>query len=83
MFVLAPVLVATDDVLDYPAVDPKYDYTYQVADNYANVNFGQKETRDGATTVGSYFVLLPDGRTQKVSYTVDAYGGKISQTSQA
>ena len=51
-------------------------YTWQVADDYAKVNYGQKETRDGATTAGSYFVLLPDGRTQKVAYTVDAYGGR-------
>merc|ERR1711935_997614 len=72
---LTPVLVPADEVPEYPAVVPKYDYTWQVADDYAKVNYGQKETRDGATTAGSYFVLLPDGRTQKVAYTVDAYGG--------
>merc|ERR1711971_1049084 len=72
---LTPVLVPADQVPEYPAVAPKYDYTWQVADDYAKVNYGQKETRDGATTAGSYFVLLPDGRTQKVAYTVDAYGG--------
>merc|ERR1711971_98710 len=71
---LTPVLVPADEVPEYPAVAPKYDYTWQVADDYAKVNYGQKETRDGATTAGSYFVLLPDGRTQKVAYTVDAYG---------
>ena len=43
-------------------VPPKYDYTWKVSDGYANVNYGQKEARDGANTVGSYFVLLPDGR---------------------
>ena len=73
---LTPVLVPADEVPEYPAVVPKYDYTWQVADDYAKVNYGQKETRDGATTAGSYFVLLPDGRTQKVAYTVDAYGGR-------
>ena len=73
---LTPVLVPADEVPEYPAVAPKYDYTWQVADDYAKVNYGQKETRDGATTAGSYFVLLPDGRTQKVAYTVDAYGGR-------
>ena len=77
---LTPVLVPADEIPEYPAVAPKYDYTWQVADDYAKVNYGQKETRDGATTAGSYFVLLPDGRTQKVAYTVDAYGGRKSFT---
>jgi hypothetical protein len=42
-----------------------------------NNNYGQKEARDGENTVGSYFVLLPDGRTQTVTYTVDSYGVKL------
>lgn len=59
---------------DAPA---KYDFTWNVYDQPTNNNYGQKESRDGDNTVGSYFVLLPDGRTQKVTYSVDAYGGKV------
>ena len=56
--------------------DPvKYDFTWNVYDSPSANNYGQKESRDGDSTVGSYHVLLPDGRTQKVSYTVDSYGG--------
>ena len=73
---LAPVLVPADEAPSYPSVNPKYDFTWQVSDDYSNNNYGQRESRDGANTVGSYFVNLPDGRTQKVAYSVDAYGGK-------
>ena len=69
-------MVPADEAPSYPSVDPKYDFEWQVSDDYSNNNYGQKEARDGANTVGSYFVVLPDGRTQKVAYTVDAYGGK-------
>ena len=45
-------------------------------DSYSNNNYGQDEKRDGARTSGSYYVALPDGRLQKVSYTVDGDNGK-------
>jgi hypothetical protein len=57
---------------------PKYDFSWNVYDTPTNNNYGQKEARDGENTVGSYFVLLPDGRTQTVTYTVDSYGGKLT-----
>ena len=76
MFLVWPILMsATEDVKSYPSTPPKYQYEWQVNDDYSKNNYGHNEERDGAQTVGSYFVLLPDGRTQKVSYTVDAYGG--------
>ncbi len=59
---------------DAPA---QYNFQWSVLDNPSQNNYGQQESRDGSNTVGSYYVLLPDGRTQRVSYTVDAYGGKI------
>ena len=59
-----------------PAV---YQYEYAVADEYSGANFGQNEHRDGYSTAGEYRVLLPDGRTQIVTYgTADAYSGNIA-----
>merc|ERR1712008_253410 len=56
-----------------------YNYGYAVADSYSGVNFGSTEARDGYATTGSYNVLLPDGRTQTVTYTVgDDYSGYVA-----
>ncbi|XP_059079859.1 cuticle protein 19-like [Tigriopus californicus] len=61
---------------DEPA---KYEYQYAVADQYAGVDFNQNEARDGYATNGEYRVVLPDGRTQIVTYTVqDAYSGYVA-----
>ena len=53
-----------------------YSYSWAVKDDYSKNDYGQNEKREGANTAGSYQVLLPDGRVQKVTYTVDAYNGK-------
>ena len=53
-----------------------YSYSWAVKDDYSKNDYGQDEKREGANTSGSYQVLLPDGRVQKVTYTVDAYNGK-------
>ncbi|XP_046490882.1 pro-resilin-like [Neodiprion pinetum] len=53
----------------------KYDFQYEVKDNYDN-DFGHQESRDGDDTKGMYFVLLPDGRKQIVEYTADQEGYK-------
>ena len=58
-----------------PAV---YNYGYEVVDDYHGVNFGASEDRNGKATSGSYHVLLPDGRTQTVTYTVDGYNGYVA-----
>ena len=55
-----------------------YSYGYDVKDDYAGVNFGQNESRDGSVTSGKYYVLLPDGRTQTVTYSVDGYSGYVA-----
>ena len=44
-------------------------------DDYSSNDFGQNEERNGDVTSGSYYVALPDGRVQRVTYSVDAYGG--------
>merc|ERR1712158_142761 len=63
-----------------PAYAPaSYSYDWAVKDDYSGNNYGQTETRNDKSTVGSYYVALPDGRTQKVSYTVDAYGGYVAE----
>ena len=37
-------------------------------------NFGHQENSDGKAVTGSYFVNLPDGRLQTVTYKADDYG---------
>ena len=64
-----------------PAYDetPKpYAFEYGVADGYSGAQFNQKETSDAKVTSGQYTVALPDGRTQIVTYTVDAYNGYVA-----
>ena len=56
----------------------RYDYNWAVKDDYSGNNYGQNENRDGAVTSGSYFVLLPDGRIQRVTYTVDGQSGFVA-----
>merc|ERR1712123_463067 len=65
-----------------PAPEPaKYSYSYSVLDDYSKVNFGAGESREGYATSGSYYVTLPDGRLQKVSYSVDGEGGYVADVS--
>lgn len=59
---------------------PSYNYQYGVRDAYGN-NFGHGETRDGYNTKGEYFVNLPDGRLQRVSYVVSGDSGYQAQVS--
>merc|ERR1712244_191528 len=62
----------------YADVPAKYRYEYAVADEYAGVNFGANEARDGYSTYGEYRVALPDCRTQIVKYnTADGYSGNV------
>ncbi|XP_042866882.1 pro-resilin-like [Penaeus japonicus] len=63
-------------------VDPekpaKYSFNYQVQDDASENDFGHQEARDGPDTQGSYQVQLPDGRLQKVSYTVSVDSGYVA-----
>lgn len=47
-----------------------YAFEYAVNDEYSGSNYGANEKRDGYETHGEYRVLLPDGRTQIVTYSV-------------
>jgi len=54
--------------------DAKYEFEYAVKDDPALLDFGHKESRDGTRTEGRYYVLLPDGRKQIVTYYADETG---------
>ena len=62
----------------YASEPANYNYEWTVKDDYSSNNYGQTESRNGDKTTGSYYVLLPDGRTQTVTYTVDGYGGYVA-----
>ena len=62
----------------YASEPANYNFEWAVNDDYSKNNYGQAETRSGDKTTGSYHVLLPDGRTQTVTYSVDAYGGYVA-----
>ena len=66
---------------EHPTSDKhvKYDFQYGVANDYSGLNYAHNEVRDGHATNGGYSVLLPDGRTQTVTYSVgDAYSGFVA-----
>ncbi|CAL4120257.1 unnamed protein product, partial [Meganyctiphanes norvegica] len=45
-----------------------YDFDWGVQDEESGNQFSHVETSDGQTTQGEYRVLLPDGRTQVVTF---------------
>merc|ERR1711942_401472 len=81
---LAPTLSRPDQpgydapAPSYPDEPAKYAFQYGVKDDYTNNNFGQAENRDGYSATGEYFVNLPDGRLQKVTYSVNGDGGYVA-----
>ncbi|XP_053650923.2 cuticle protein 7-like [Cherax quadricarinatus] len=62
-----------------PEAPPRYDFNYAVKDEYAGNDFGHQESRDGYDTKGSYYVQLPDGRLQTVTYYVNGDSGFVAQ----
>merc|ERR1711892_495407 len=66
----APVYKAAPSYAEpsYADIPAKYDWEYAVKDDYSNNDFGAKESRDGYLTNGNYYVALPDGRLQTVTY---------------
>ncbi|XP_063589329.1 cuticle protein 7-like [Penaeus indicus] len=55
-----------------------YDFSYAVKHDYSSNDFGHQENRNGYTTQGAYFALLPDGRMQRVSYNVNGDAGYVA-----
>ena len=56
-------------------VDPLYSDVAEYSFEYASNKFGEQESRSGALVTGVYYVALPDGRLQTVTYTVDGHLG--------
>lgn len=55
-----------------------YEFRYGVQDKYQGNDFGHEEQSNGDSVTGRYYVLLPDGRRQVVSYTADHQRGYIA-----
>ncbi|XP_042884382.1 pro-resilin-like [Penaeus japonicus] len=55
--------------------DAQYQFFYQVRNDKTGIDFGHQESRKGRYTQGSYHVRLPDGRLQRVAYTVNGESG--------
>ena len=58
-----------------------YSFAYEVIDPLCRNAFGHKPTSDGRVTSGEYRVVLPDTRTQIVTYSVSAETGYVAKVS--
>ena len=65
----------------YESSEAKYNFNWAVSDDSSSNEFGHQEARDGEDTQGSYYVQLPDGRLQKVTYYVDGDSGYVAEVS--
>lgn len=63
----------------YESDEAEYNFNWAVRDSSSGNDFGHEETRHRDDTQGSYYVQLPDGRLQKVSYVVDGGDGYVAQ----
>jgi hypothetical protein len=56
-----------------------YSFAWAVKDDYTYNDYAHQETADDKGYVsGSYRTLLPDGRTQTVTYKADDYSGYVA-----
>ncbi|XP_071536158.1 cuticle protein 8-like [Panulirus ornatus] len=80
---ITPLLSYNPPPPSYSAPQPvgpaQYTFNWNVKDDYAGNDYGHEETRNGYDTYGSYYALLPDGRFQKVDYTVNGDSGFLAQ----
>jgi len=51
-----------------------YEFAWAVKDEPSYNDYAHSEKSDGNVVTGQYRVLLPDGRTQIVTYKADSYG---------
>ncbi|XP_068220897.1 cuticle protein 7-like [Palaemon carinicauda] len=59
----------------------QYSFGYSVQDDQTGNQSGHQETRNGGVTQGSYHVRLPDGRLQRVTYSVQDGSGFVADVS--
>ncbi|XP_037793889.1 cuticle protein 18.6-like [Penaeus monodon] len=64
-----------------PTGPAQYDFNYAVKDDYSGNDFGHQESRNGYDTQGTYYVQLPDGRLQTVTYNVNGDSGFLADVS--
>ncbi|CAL4139404.1 unnamed protein product [Meganyctiphanes norvegica] len=69
----------TNFQFELPRTDDTYFYSYDINSNkrpeqFNGRNLGQAEKRENGRTTGRYYVQLPDGRTQVVTYYADHTG---------
>ncbi|XP_066948459.1 pro-resilin-like [Macrobrachium rosenbergii] len=65
----------------FESSEVRYSFNWAVSDDSSSNEFGHQESRDGDDTQGSYYVQLPDGRLQKVSFHVDGDDGYVAEVS--
>merc|ERR1711970_1639655 len=62
----------------FESSEAKYNFQWAVSDESLENHYGHQEARDGYDTQGSYYVQLPDGRLQKVTFHVDGNNGYVA-----
>merc|ERR1719187_2813281 len=72
----APVRESSEE--SYESSEAKYNFQWAVSDESSENHYGHQEARDGDDTQGSYYVQLPDGRLQKVTFHVDGDSGYVA-----
>ncbi|XP_042894225.1 cuticle protein 21-like [Penaeus japonicus] len=82
---LASAVPRPDNPPVYGAPPPTYkqpgwpfDFAYAVRDDYSGNDYAHQQTSDGHVTSGSYHVVLPDGRTEMVSFEADHDNGYVA-----
>merc|ERR1712055_1073358 len=73
----APASSGSDE--SYESSEARYNFQWAVSDESSENHYGHQEARDGDDTQGSYYVQLPDGRLQKVTFHVDGDNGYVAK----
>ncbi|XP_042875668.1 pro-resilin-like [Penaeus japonicus] len=77
----APRVASRESFESFESTEAKYDFNWAVNHDDSDNDFGHQEARDNDNTQGSYYVHLPDGRLQKVTYYVDGDSGYVADVS--